>query len=73
MFIFKKALPRRAVLRGLGATVALPFLDAMVPATANAKAVTNPPKRFAAVFVPLGFIARSRSLPSPSSCASAAT
>ena len=54
MFIFKKALPRRAVLRGLGATVALPFLDAMVPATANAKAVTNPPKRFAAVFVPLG-------------------
>jgi hypothetical protein len=55
MFIFKKALPRRAVLRGLGATVALPFLEAMVPAmTASAKTVANPPKRFGAVFVPLG-------------------
>jgi Protein of unknown function (DUF1552) len=32
MFITKKQLPRRAVLRGLGATVALPFLDAMLPA-----------------------------------------
>jgi hypothetical protein len=55
MFIFKKALPRRAVLRGLGATVALPFLEAMVPAmTASAKTVANPPKRFGVVFVPLG-------------------
>lgn len=55
MFIFKKALPRRTVLRGLGATVALPFLEAMVPAmTASAKTVANPPKRFGAVFVPLG-------------------
>jgi hypothetical protein len=55
MFIFKKTLPRRTVLRGLGATVALPFLEAMVPAmTASAKTVANPPKRFAAVFVPLG-------------------
>ena len=32
MFITKKHLSRRTVLRGLGATVALPFLDAMVPA-----------------------------------------
>src|SRR5262245_60877571 len=31
-FITGKHMPRRAVLRGLGATVALPFLDAMVPA-----------------------------------------
>ena len=55
MFIFKKALPRRTVLRGLGATVALPLLEAMVPAmTASAKTAANPPKRFGAVFVPLG-------------------
>ena len=31
-FITGKHIPRRTVLRGLGATVALPFLDAMVPA-----------------------------------------
>jgi hypothetical protein len=55
MFIFKKALPRRTVLRGLGATLALPLLEAMVPAmTASAKTVANPPKRFGVVFVPLG-------------------
>jgi hypothetical protein len=55
MFISKKALPRRTVLRGLGATLALPLLEAMVPAmTASAKTVANPPKRFGVVFVPLG-------------------
>ena len=32
MFITKKALPRRTFLRGMGATLALPLLDAMVPA-----------------------------------------
>ena len=32
MFITKKALPRRTFLRGMGATLALPMLDAMVPA-----------------------------------------
>ena len=31
MFITKRALSRRTVLRGMGATLALPFLDAMVP------------------------------------------
>jgi uncharacterized protein (DUF1501 family) len=31
-FITKKQMPRRTFLRGMGATVALPFLDAMVPA-----------------------------------------
>ena len=34
MFITQKRLPRRSVLKGLGATIALPFLDAMVPAGA---------------------------------------
>ena len=32
MYIAKIALPRRTFIRGLGAAVALPFLDAMVPA-----------------------------------------
>ena len=42
MFITKTHLSRRAALRGLGATVALPFLDAMVPArTAFAKTGLN--------------------------------
>jgi len=55
MFISKMALPRRTVLRGIGASLALPFLDAMVPAlTASAQTAANPPRRFGAVFVPLG-------------------
>ena len=37
MIITKRALPRRTFLRGMGATVALPFLDAMVPALALAR------------------------------------
>jgi len=36
MFITSMALPRRTFLRGLGATVALPFLDAMIPALSAA-------------------------------------
>jgi hypothetical protein len=36
MFLTQRRLPRRAVLKGIGATVALPFLDAMVPAGAFA-------------------------------------
>ena len=34
MFITKRHLPRRTFLRGMGATIALPLLDAMVPAMA---------------------------------------
>ena len=37
MIITKLALPRRTFLRGIGATLALPMLDAMVPAFAKAK------------------------------------
>ena len=48
MVITKMALPRRTFLRGLGATVALPFLDAMVPAM-SARAPRVP--RFAAIYV----------------------
>jgi uncharacterized protein DUF1552 len=55
MVITKMSLPRRAFLRGAGAALALPFLEAMVPAlTATAKTAANPPLRFGAVFVPMG-------------------
>ena len=57
MIITKKALPRRTFLRGMGATMALPFLDAMVPAaTALAQTVANPARRLGFVYVPNGVI-----------------
>ena len=50
-----KSLPRRTVLRGLGATVALPFLDAMLPAfSLGAKAAGRPVHRFQTFYVPNG-------------------
>ena len=57
MIITKKAIPRRAVLRGLGASLALPFLDSMVPAlTAMRNTAANPVRRLGAVYVPNGMI-----------------
>jgi len=57
MFIKKVALPRRTFLGGMGAAIALPFLDAMVPAvTALAKTAAAPPMRFGAIYVPMGAI-----------------
>ena len=57
MMIFKKAIPRRAFLRGLGATVALPLLDSMVPAFASATdAAAKPARRFSVFYVPNGVI-----------------
>jgi hypothetical protein len=54
-FLTKKAISRRRLLRGLGAGVALPLLDSMIPAsTALADTPAVPPKRFGAVFVPHG-------------------
>ena len=54
-FITKRALPRRTFLRSVGATVALPLLDAMVPAaTALAKTAANPVRRLGFVFMPMG-------------------
>jgi hypothetical protein len=55
MMITRKALPRRAFLRGMGTTVALPFLEAMVPAMAAVRS-TKPPVRMAFVYVPNGII-----------------
>src|SRR5215211_636611 len=55
MFVTQKSLSRRTMLRGLGATLALPFLDAMVPAlSAAAQTAATPTKRFGAIFVPMG-------------------
>jgi hypothetical protein len=55
MIITKTALPRRTFLRGVGATVALPLLEAMVPAmTASAQTVARPVRRFGAIYVPHG-------------------
>ncbi len=46
MFIAKKHLSRRTVLRGLGVTLALPWLDSMVPAlTALARSGAAPARR----------------------------
>ena len=57
MFIFKKRLDRRTFLRGMGATVALPLLDAMVPArTLLAATVARPVPRLAFVYFPHGAI-----------------
>ena len=49
-----KSISRRAVLRGLGATLALPLLDAMTPAFAQAKSVIAPVHRFQTFYVPNG-------------------
>lgn len=57
MLINKLALPRRTVLRGLGTALALPFLDAMVPALGSVKAAT-PVKRFGAMYLPNGMIVK---------------
>ncbi len=54
MIVTKKAMPRRTFLRGLGATVALPMLDAMVPALAQASAVADPVRRMGYVYIPMG-------------------
>jgi hypothetical protein len=55
MFVTKKVLSRRTVLRGMGTAVALPLLDAMIPAFAPA-ATTAPVRRFGVVYHPNGVI-----------------
>jgi hypothetical protein len=55
MIITKKALPRRTFLKTVGATMALPLLDAMIPAaTALEKTAAKPVKRLGFVFMPMG-------------------
>ena len=55
MIITKKALPRRTILRGLGVTLALPWLESMVPAlTALSRSAAAPARRFGVFYVPNG-------------------
>ena len=57
MFITKKHLPRRTFLRGLGVTMALPLLDAMIPArTALAQTAANPTLRAGFIYMPHGAV-----------------
>jgi len=55
MIITKKSLPRRTLLRGMGGALALPLLDAMIPAmTAMAATPANPVRRLGFVYIPMG-------------------
>ena len=54
MIITKMALPRRSFLRGMGATLALPFLDAMVPALSAAAPGGSRVTRLGFVYAPNG-------------------
>src|SRR5215813_5398010 len=56
MIITKKSLARRTFLRGVGTTLALPFLDAMVPALSGATAGSKPPVRLGFIYHPTGAI-----------------
>ncbi len=55
MFIRKRHLPRRTFLRGTGTTLALPLLDAMIPAlTAESRTDAAPVRRLGFIYFPLG-------------------
>ncbi len=57
MIITKMAIPRRTMLKGLGASLALPLLDGMVPAfTALRDTAANPVRRLGIVYVPNGMM-----------------
>ena len=57
MIITKKVIPRRTMLRGLGASLALPLLDGMVPAfTALRDTAAAPVRRLGIVYVPNGMM-----------------
>ena len=51
MIVTRKAIPRRTMLRGLGATVALPFLDAMVPAFGRLAAAAPKTSRLSTIYI----------------------
>jgi hypothetical protein len=60
MIITGKSLPRRTFLKGVGAAVALPFLDSMVPAL---KAAPKAPIRLAFMYVPNGIDMKNWNVP----------
>jgi hypothetical protein len=53
-FTTRNAMPRRTFLRGVGATLALPLLDAMIPAIAASAKTTAPVRRLGYLFMPMG-------------------
>jgi hypothetical protein len=56
MMIPKQAISRRTVLRGVGATLALPLFERMAPTTNLARAAAAPVRRFCTVYVPNGIV-----------------
>src|SRR4051794_24992802 len=55
--VIKKHLPRRTFLRGMGATLALPLLDSMIPAlTAQNKTAAKPLNRLGFIYIPHGAV-----------------
>ena len=54
MFITKKHLSRRTFLQGAGVTIALPFLESMVPAATPLRQTATPKTRFGAIYFPHG-------------------
>src|SRR5215471_16940714 len=54
MFVTKRALSRRTILRGMGASIALPFLESMVPVFSARAQTAAAPTRFGAVYFPNG-------------------
>ena len=54
MLVPKHALPRRTILRGMGATIGLPFLEAMLPAFSARGRAAQPVHRFQTFYVPNG-------------------
>jgi hypothetical protein len=54
MIVTRKSLSRRTLLKGLGAAISLPFLDAMIPAFAQSKASNEKPVRLAWFYLPNG-------------------
>lgn len=61
MILTRKTVPRRMFLRGMGTAVALPFLDAMIPALARGQSAQRP-VRMAFVYVPNGIDMRNWTL-----------
>jgi len=57
MIVTRKALPRRTMLKGIGAALSLPLLDAMVPALSRAaNAIAKPGNRLSTVYLPNGIM-----------------
>ena len=56
MFITRMSLPRRTFLRGVGAALALPWLDSMMPAMSIRATAAAQPTRFGFMYVPHGVI-----------------